>query len=39
LIARKVKDFCPLREKQMDHSWTRVKAAGAGSSAVSATEK
>jgi hypothetical protein len=39
LIARKVKDFCPLREKQMDHSWTRVKAAGVGSSAVSATEK
>ena len=33
LIARKVKDTCPLREKQMDHSWTRVKAAGPGSSA------
>ena len=33
LIARKVKDTCPLREKQMDHSWTRLKAAGPGSSA------
>ena len=32
LIARKVKDTCPLREKQMDHSWTRVKAAGPDSS-------
>ncbi len=39
LIARKVKDNCPLREKQMDHSWTRVKAAGVGSSSVPATEK
>ena len=39
LIARKVKDNCPLREKQMDHSWTRVKAAGVGSSAVPVTEK
>ena len=39
LIARKVKDNCPLREKQMDHSWTRVKAAGVGSSTVPAPEK
>ena len=39
LIARKMKDNCPLREKQMDHSWTRVKAAGVGSSTVPTTEK
>lgn len=35
LIARKVKDFCPLREKQMDHSWTRVNATAVGLPAVS----
>ncbi|MCE9619135.1 MAG: hypothetical protein K8R92_04430 [Planctomycetes bacterium] len=29
LIARKVKDSCTLREKQMDHPWTRVQGAAA----------
>lgn len=38
-IARKVKDFCPLREKQMDYSWTRVKAAGDGALGIPSAPK